>query len=140
MLKKTLLISLSVVAALFVVLVVHIALVTGKPKDHKADLQLARIDLQEPVDSAQASLLKSEVLSLPGVDHCYLNMDAGTLVYSYARAQQNRTAVLEHVIAVSPVPVTAFEVSVADAAGSCPVIRQGSVQDRFSRWVQDLVH
>lgn len=140
MLRKISLIIVASAAFLFVVLVVHIALVTGKPKDHKADLQLARIDLQEPVDSAQASLLKSEVLSLPGVDHCYINMDAGTLVYSYARAQQNKTAVLEHLIAVSPVPVTAFELSVAEAAGSCPVIRKGSLQDRFGRWVQDLVH
>lgn len=141
MTKKIFLISAAIVLVLFAVLVVHIALVTGpKAPTHLADVQLARIDFDAPLDSAQAASVRSAVLGLPGVEHVYMNIPAGTMTYSYVCAVQDQHRVYGQVATISPVPCRAFIVEASDLAGSCPAMAQGGVQQRFSSWISELVH
>lgn len=133
---KILRISLGILAALTVVLVIHIYMATHKEPIHNANIQLARIDMMQPIDSTQAVSLRSHVKHLPGVKSCYVNVPAGTLVYAYQLDLQNKEAVYAQVASISPVPVKEFVVDAKDLANGCPAMDHSSLEYRFARWVK----
>ena len=135
---KIIRISLGVLAALTGILVIHIYMATHKAPLNNANIQLARIDMLQPIDSTQANSLRSHVKQLPGVKNCYVNVPAGTLVYAYDLAEQNNDAVFASVASFSPVDCEPFVVSETDMANGCPAMDHDSYQYRFSNWIRTL--
>ena len=133
---KILRISLGVLSALVVVLVVHIYMATHKAPVHNEGIQLARIDMLQPIDSAQAIDIRSHVKQISGVKSCYVNVPAGTVVYAYDLRQQTSAVVYASVASFSPVPCTQFVPSANDIAAGCPVLDHDSFGFRFSHWIK----
>ena len=119
--KRILFATLAIAVLLGGVLAFHLYQVTSKPTGHLADVQMGRFDLAGPVDAAKAATIKSAVLQLPGVQHCFVNADAGIVTYAYDRGKQTQVNVIDHVQIATSTPVTQFVVSAADLANSCPV-------------------
>jgi hypothetical protein len=82
---------------------------------------MARLDVAAPISDEHVAQLKSAVLQLPGVRHCFVNADAGTITYGYDRNEQTQDAVLAHVRSATELPVSQFVVSAEDMASGCPI-------------------
>ena len=133
---KLLRISLGVLGTLVVVLVIHIYLGTHKAPMHNEGIQLARIDMMAPVDSSQAAVLRSTVQGMPGVQHCYMNIPQGTLVYAYRLGKQTKDAVYAQVASISPVPCKEYAVSAKEMASGCPAMDHSGLEYRLANWIR----
>jgi len=124
---------------LAIVLAAHIYVVT-KPADvHHNNWQLARIDIQQPVETASLDEAIAKVKSEPGVKHAFLNRQDGIIVYGYEPGTLEPETVLSQVNSLS-VMARAFEVSAETAAQGCPVIDKSSMTYRFSTFLRNLFH
>ncbi|MCB0763332.1 MAG: hypothetical protein R2815_09660 [Flavobacteriales bacterium] len=137
---KILLITTATVMALFIVLVVHIQLVTKNSTKHLANIQLARIDFDAPLDATEGNAIRSGVASLAGVQHAQVNAQVGNLVYSYDRAVQDQAAVLAAVQGMTDLPCHALVVTAEAAANGCPAMTEGGLQDRLGKWIAGLLN
>ncbi len=138
MLKKLILWSLGIVAMLAVVLVAHIVAMANKPPKHLANTQLARIDFEAPLDAEAADQVRSAVQAMPGVGHCFVNAEAGTLVYSYERGQQSPETVFTRVGTISDTGCERFTVAEADLSGSCPAMANSGLMTAATNWIRNL--
>jgi hypothetical protein len=120
-LKRIFFSALAIVIILGGVLAFHIHQVTSRPVGHLANVQVGRFDVEAPIDAERAAAIKSAVLQLEGVQHCFVNTVAGTVTYGYDRSKQSQDKVLDHVRSVTTLPVQQFVVSEADMASGCPV-------------------
>jgi len=124
---------------LAIVLAAHIYVVT-KPADvHHNNWQLARIDIQQPVETASLDEAIAKVKSEPGVKHAFLNRQDGIIVYGYEPGTLEPETVLSRVNSLS-VKARAFEESAETAAQGCPVIDKSSMTYRFSTFLRNLFH
>ena len=135
---KILRISLGVLSALVLVLVVHIYMATHKAPVHNEGIQLARIDMLQPIDSTQAMEIRSHVKQMAGVKNCYVNVPAGTVVYAYDLRQQTSAVVYASVASFSPVPCQQFTPSAKELATGCPAMDHDSFSYRFSNWIRSI--
>lgn len=113
--------ALAVVVLLGGALAYHVHQVTSAPKGHLANIQMARLDLQGTIDQEQAAELKRAILAVAGVQHCFVNSDAGTVTYGYDRKVLTQGAVVDQVRKTTSLPVEQFVVSAKDVAGGCPI-------------------
>lgn len=133
---KILRISLGILSALVLILVVHIYMATHKAPVHNEGMQLARIDMLQPIDSAQAINIRSHVKQITGVKSCYVNVPAGTVVYAYDLRQQSSAVVYASVASFSPVPCQQFIPNAKDLANGCPAMDHSSLEYRFANWIR----
>lgn len=136
---KIALASLGVLALLFAVLVVHIYMVTDKPKPN-SNLHLSRIDIKQEITPEQQNQLKSQVNSLPGVYKTYINPESGTLIYGYYKDQQSPEAVYASLSQSSNIALEKFEVSEEDLAKGCPAFDENSFTFKVGAFVQNVIH
>jgi len=120
-LKRIFFFALAIVLLLGGVLAFHLHQVTSKPTGHLANIQMGRMDVEAPIDAERAAAIKSAVLQLDGVQHCFVNVEAGTVTYGYDRSKQTQDNVLDHVRSATALPVQQFVVSEADMASGCPI-------------------
>ncbi|MEX1131809.1 MAG: hypothetical protein WEC15_01165 [Flavobacteriales bacterium] len=120
-LKRVFFAALAIVVLLGGVLAFHLYQVTSKPSGHLANVQMGRLDVELPMDAEGATAIKSAVLQLDGVQHCFVNAEAGTITYGYDRSKQTQDNVLAHVRATTALPVTQFVVSAEEMANGCPM-------------------
>lgn len=102
---------------------------------HLACVQLGVIELEAPVKAETAMALKRAALSAPGVRHCYVNADAGTIAFGYDKARGTKQSVLQAVRRASPLRAALREPSAAELARSCPVRVPGRLAT-WLRWIQ----
>lgn len=138
MLKKIFLVAFGTALLLTAALFIHLWMVSGGPRKHLSGTQLARIDFEQPIDSLQADAVRGIVQAMPGVSHAYVNVEAGTLVYSYEKDKQTSNAVFADLSARSPVPCRAFIVDAEDLATSCPAMAETGFYHTLSAWIRDL--
>lgn len=120
-LKRIFFAALAIVALLGGVLAFHLYQVTSKPTGHLANVQMGRLDVEAPIDAERAAAIKSAVLQMDGVQHCFVNADAGTITYGYDRTKQTQSNILDHVRSATALPVQQFVVSAEDLASGCPI-------------------
>lgn len=125
LLRNILIGTVSIITTLVVGLCVHIYLsipdFSELPK-----VQLARIDFQQPIDSTEATKVKSLVSKMKGIDGVYFNVPDGVLIYSYYFEQQNAQNVYNQVVNVGKYKAQRFIVDKKLAGGGCPVMKDGS--------------
>lgn len=114
--------TLVTVLLLFVVLVVHIYMVTPKStKNDNRQRQLSRIDFKQDIDAAEAEKIKAFVGSMNGVEGSHFNVEADVLVYTYASGTQNSTDVFNAVVKMGNYKAQRYVVSQEQSKNGCPV-------------------
>jgi len=115
----------SVAAILFLALGVHLYYVTDNfYQEQRAlpQLQLGRIDFQQPVDSATAKIIQAKVKSIPGVQKTYFNIADKILVYSFYNTAQNAENIFASFNQTNNIPATRYVVAEADKTKGCPAM------------------
>lgn len=120
--------SVSIIFVLFVVLVVHIYMVTKPVKYDNNDLQLSRIDFKQQVDSAEAIKISHFVAGLPGIQNAMFNLHDQTLVYGYTLGRQNSENVYDQLMAYGHYKAARYAPSAGQLASGCPM---GKEKDSF---------
>lgn len=113
--------SFSILFVLFVVLAVHIYSVTKPVHYDNNDLQLARIDFKQDVDSAQAAEIRHFVAGLPGIINVMYNSHDRTLVYGFTQNQQSSENVYNKLMSFGHYNAQRFIPSSAQLASGCPM-------------------
>lgn len=123
--KKTILKIAAWTASVFVillaVLVIHIYMVTSKPKDNLPLSQLSRIDFKQPLSQAQSDEIKGYVASLEGVESTYFNQQNGILVYTYQVGKQTSANVFEQLMKHGSYKAERYIVTEAMLQNGCPM-------------------
>ncbi len=129
--------SLATVLVLFLVLVVHIYLVT-KDKDPR-NRQLARIDFMENVDSLDAMKIKNTVLGMHGVDAAHFNLEDNILVYSYNPDMQSQEYISSAIQQIFNYNFKPFKVDAEALSGACPIIDKSSFTYKLSSVITKVI-
>lgn len=120
---------------LFVVLVAHIAM--AKPVEN-ATIQVSRIDFDQPIDATQASEIKKNILSIPGVKSEVL-VKKNVVVYFHDNRVADAKQVYDQLMNKGDYKARRFELPENLAKKSvCPVMRHDSFYYQFSKFVQKL--
>ncbi len=129
----------AVVLTLFIVLVIHIYMVTRTKNDDKRVRQLARIDFKQDLTEAEGLSIKNKILSIDGVDAAYFNHNENVLVYSFNPQFQNADRIFLS-IAEKENKYSAFRFRVSNdqLASGCPVIDKSSFSYQLSSLVQNV--
>lgn len=128
---KSLLWTLGISATLFIVLIVHIYMVTKPVKYDNADLQLARIDFRQDLDSAQAVDVQHTVMAMPGIVNVFMNRHDRTLVYGYRQGKQTSEQVYQAVMRSGNYDAERFVLNEQQQSSGCPVM-QGKTSFLYS--------
>lgn len=128
---KSLLWTLGISATLFIVLIVHIYMVTKPVKYDNADLQLARIDFRQDLDSAQALDVQHTVMAMPGIVNVFMNRHDRTLVYGYRQGKQTSEQVYQAVMRSGNYDAERFVLNEQQQSSGCPVM-QGKASFLYS--------
>lgn len=120
---KFLLWTSGIALLLFIVLVVHIYMVTKPVKYDNADLQLARIDFRQELDSAEAATVQHTVKAMPGIVNVFLNRHDRTLVYGYRQGKQTSEEVYNTLMRSGNYKAERFVLSEAQKSSGCPVMQ-----------------
>lgn len=118
-LKKTAWWGGSIIVALLLVLVIHIAMVT--PKANKDTYQLSRIDFKQQVDETEAAKIRAYVAGLPGVKSTYFNLESNTLVYTYLVSEQSSANVYDRLMGSGHYKAERYIVDNSSIQNGCPI-------------------
>ncbi len=138
-LKRWLFITGSIVITLFLVLLVHIYMVTRNKNDDKRIRQLARIDFKQEIDSAFANSIKNKILSMDGVDAGYFNISQKTFIYSFNPAMQNADKIFVQVMKEGNYKAVRFRVNDNLLASGCPIIDKSTIAYQVTAMVQRII-
>ncbi len=130
--------TVSVISLLFIVLVVHVA--TAKPVVvDNANLQISRIDFNEPIDSLKAKEIHRNLKSIEGVKNIKIVPEKGVVVYFHDNRLINSTEVFEKLIFLGNYAAQPFVLSKELASKKvCPVMNTDSFSYKFSRGIQRI--
>lgn len=139
-LKKILLWSTSIIGLLFLILVVHLYIVTkaSNKNEDKRNRQLARIDFKQEIDSLEGLKIRSFVAHMDGVEGTYFNDKDNILVYAFYPAKQKSTVVYDELIKMGNYKASRFTVDAKTASMGCPVMDKSSMSYKASSWIQNL--
>lgn len=137
--KRWLIITGSTVLTLFLVLVIHIYMVTRNKNDDRRIRQLARIDFKQEVDSSFANTVKNKVLAMDGVDAGYFNIPDKTFIYSFDPNKQNADKIFMKVMQDGNYKAVRFRVNDKLLASGCPVIDKSSFTYQVSAMVKRII-
>jgi uncharacterized protein YpmB len=87
--RKTIIISLSVLTFLFIVLCIHIYVMMKPRPASAATLAMARIDFKQDINQADADKITSWLYSQQGVQHVLCNQKTDIAVFTFYPAKIN---------------------------------------------------
>ncbi len=114
--------SLSIAALFFIVLGIHIYMVTSQYKKTELHQQLSRIDFKQPVDSSEAIKIQGFVSSLEGVHKTYFNYKDAILVYLFDIDKQTSQKVFDRLVAFGNYKAERYIVDAGTMSSGCPVM------------------
>lgn len=128
----------SVFLVLFIVLVAHIA--TAKPVVYdNANLQISRIDFNEPLDSAKVKEIHRNLKSINGVKSDHFNMARGVVVYYHDNRITDASKVFDQLMAKGKYNAKPFVISKEMAAMQvCPVMNKDDFSYKFSKGIKRI--
>ena len=118
---KIAIISISVCVALFITLIIHIALVM-KPQPPNSNVQLSRIDFKQKVDSTEGAKIVSFVRHLDGVQNAYYNPKSGILICGFYNQKQTSQNVYEKLMAYGHYKAERFVIDASSEIKGCPAM------------------
>lgn len=138
--KRILIASFGLFVLLFLVLVVHIALVTRNIHYDNASIQLGRIDFKEPLDSVKAKEINTKIRSITGVGNTHFNLKDGILIYSVNLNKNSNQAVYQKLMAEIPYKAERYVVTNEMATKGCPVMDKSTFAYQFSNTIQKIIN
>jgi hypothetical protein len=136
--KRILLGVLAFFVLSFVVLVIHVVMVSKSIKYDNPSLQLARIDFKQPIDSSQAREINTKIRKIDGVGNTHFNLKDGILIYSVDNNKNSDEAVYEKLVSEVPYKAERFLVTNEMAAKGCPAMDKSSFAYQFSNTVNKI--
>jgi len=125
---------------LFLVLVVHIAIVTKNTHYDNATLQLGRIDFRQPIDSAQAKEINHQIRMIAGVGNTHFNIKDGILIYSVDTRKNTNEQVYRQLVSKVPYRTELFKVTEEMTANGCPVTDKSTYTYAFTHAVTKIIN
>lgn len=138
--KRILISVVSLFVLLFLVLVLHIAMVTKNTHYDNATLQLGRIDFKEPIDSAKAKEINSKIRLIPGVGNTHFNIKDGILIYSVNLKKNTNESVYKQLTTQLPYKSEKYVVTENMAMKGCPVMDKSSFSYQFSNTISKIIN
>ncbi|MDR3714106.1 MAG: hypothetical protein P4L51_14900 [Puia sp.] len=120
-LKKGLLITGSVLALLILVLAVHIYIVTRPKAPDAYTRAMARIDIKQDIDAADANKITAWLYQQKGVDHVLVNPRTDIVIFTFFPVKTTANKIVSDFKSCFPYKAERFVPSEADLKGSCPV-------------------
>lgn len=141
-LKVTLLSFLGFVVLGVLTLVIHIAMVSGgasQMDQYKANLQLARVDFEQPLSDEEKSDFTDALTKTEGFNKLYFNPNNKTVVFAYDHSKTTNQEFYNKVIANTDlVDGKLFVADAALLAAGCPVIDKSSITYRITSGIEKL--
>jgi len=119
--KKVALWSASVFALLVVVLCVHIYIVTRPKAPDAHTIVMARVDIQQHLDSSDADKITSWLYAQPGVDHVLCNPQTRIVVFTFFPVRNSANNIISGLLAATNYKGARFMPSEEDMKAGCPV-------------------
>lgn len=132
-LKTTLWVS-GITLLLFIVLCVHIYMVSGSKKNVPT-MQLSRIDFKQAIDSAEAQKIKSFIRRQEDVQAAYFNVKDGILVYTYQLGKQNSANIYQKLMDFGHYKAERYIVDDHAAQSGCPVMDKNSFSYKLAYYM-----
>lgn len=133
--KKTIraILFLLIILLLFGIYLYHLpgAIVAAKPQ-----IQLSRIDFQEPIDSLSANRVKGTILTISGVLQTHFNVPDRIVVFSHDPKIVSADAVLRKIQHKYPFQAKRFLPDLPTNSSSCPVTGQNSIFVRMGAYLR----
>lgn len=128
----------SISLLLFVVLIVHIAMVTNPKEKPHFGIQLSRIDFKTPLDSAQAAEIESCVRSIKGVGSTMYSYEHNNLVFAHQLGIVSGQEVFDQLMAQKDIAAERFSLTPEQMAltAKCPVMKEQSILMTLAHKVQ----
>jgi hypothetical protein len=128
--KKILWVSLSTVALLVTVLVVHIYIVT-RPKAPDATTKImARLDFKQGLKQDDADRITAWLYNQKGVDHVLCNQKSGIAVFTFYPVKTSADKITSDMRSELPYAVNRYMPSKEEMQSGCPV-GAGSVSSKI---------
>ncbi len=130
--------TLSLLLLLVIVLMVHIAMAKPVVVDN-ANLQISRIDFNEPLDASKAKEIHRNLKSIEGVKNIKIVAEKGVVVYFHDNRTINSSEVFDKLIYLGNYAAKPFVLSKTLASKKvCPVMNTDSFSYKFSRGIQRI--
>jgi len=121
-LKKTLIISFSVLIFLFVVLCLHIYVVMKpKPASDKT-IAMARIDFKQQIDQQDANKISAWLYAQKDVQHVLCNQKAGIAVFSFYPSKISADKIASDLSSALHYKAVRYKPDEKEMAKSCPAM------------------
>jgi len=138
--KKIAIGSIVTFMLLFIVLVIHIVIVTRPSNYPNSSIQLSRIDFEDPVDSSTAACLEQKLRSIKGVSNTYFNIPDGKLVYMHDLEKITGEKVYDLFKQDCELKSNRYLPDAQTIASGCPVMDKNSLSYKFSSAVKNIFH
>ena len=102
----------------------------------KPQIQLSRIDFQEPVDALSANRIKGTILATSGVQQTYFNLPDRIVVFSHDPKIVSADAVLRKIRHQYAFQAERFLPDLPTKSSSCPVTGQNSIFVRMGAYLR----
>lgn len=119
--KKILLYSLSIFLLLMVVLSVHIYMVTRPKAPDAYTIAMARIDIKQPINTADANYIGAWLHQQKGIDQVLVNPETDIVVFSFYPVQTTADQIVHNFKAALPYKAERFVPTAAVLQSGCPV-------------------
>ncbi len=138
-LKKTIIWLGAITVSLFIVLIIHIAMVTDHKNNDSRARQLSRIDFKQKIDAKEANNIRAFVAKMPGVESTYFNVENGILIYTYQVEKQNSQNVYEQLMSSGKYKAERYVVSKEEAQSGCPV-SPNSITYKVTAYLANIIN
>ena len=118
--KRIALTILSVMVLGVVVLAVHIYVVT-RPRVDATTRILARIDIKQDIDQADAEKITAWLYRQKGVDHVMVNPQTDIAIFSFAPLQNDADRIVADFTRQMPYKALRYKPSAEEMKSGCPV-------------------
>ncbi len=136
--RKTVIISLSTLAFLFIVLCVHIYIVTRpKPIDQYSRV-MARIDINQQISQADADKIQTWLYEEKGVDHVLVNAKTKIVVFTFFPIKTSGDKIVSDFKAALPYKnATRYVPTEAEMQSGCPMSSPST--DKLTAFIKSII-
>lgn len=133
--------TLGLAVLLFVVLIVHIAImVKGRTPPENATIQMARADFDQQPDVAGAGVIESRIRAMNGVKDTYYNPASKILIYTFDATKNNAVTIFNRAVKPSGFKVALHTFSKEEMSRGCPAMDNSSFYSKLTAMIARMVN
>lgn len=133
--------ALGLAVLLFIVLVVHIAImVKGRTPPENATIQMARADFDQQPGVAGAGLIESRIRAMSGVKSTYYNPASKILIYTFDATKNNAEAIFDRAVKPSGFGAALHTFSKEEMSRGCPAMDNSSFYGKLTTVIDRIVN